>query len=342
MCRYPKILRVGSGKLVLFDTEDKSSVVLLDENAETPRFIQKMMKKARLDVYLGLRAKLAEKRCDMVWAGSENIGLLLSFMGLRKPLIVIAHHMKSPLKAKVARFFGVVRRWSGIGYVNEESKNFFQQYFKVDPERLFLCESAKYLDRAPECDIRYDGPVVSIGVAKRDYETLIAALSTLPGYQAELFISSKFGDTLANKIHSPLPDTVQIHNWVSEDELIRHYQRTHFVVVPLQDTTHDGAGLNAVLEAAAFQKAVIATDTGGMSALIEDGVNGLLVPPGDVDAWREALRRLCEEPGLAEQMGRANRRFAEEHYNPKEVDRRIDAFVLDLFNQQAEPAEELG
>lgn len=56
---------------------------------------------------------------------------------------------------------------------------------------------------------------------------------------------------------------------------------------------------NALLEAMATGRAVVATRVGGNTALVEDEVTGLLVPPGDPAALAKAIIRLIEEPALA-------------------------------------------
>lgn len=62
---------------------------------------------------------------------------------------------------------------------------------------------------------------------------------------------------------------------------------------------------NAVLEAMGMGLAVICTDCrAGPSELIEDGVNGRLVPVDDVDALTRAMRELMAEPELRQRLGR--------------------------------------
>jgi glycosyltransferase involved in cell wall biosynthesis len=310
-----------------------TSVLLLDLNAKTPRIMREIEKVLRLNIYAALQAKLAEDKCDIVWAGSEKVGIPLSFLGIHKPLVVVTHHMNSPVKAKFARMTGIIKKWDGVGYISDACKNFFIRDYGVDPDRLFLYESAKYLENASTRQVTYNGPIMSAGVAKRDYKTLVQALMDLPECETELFISSKFGDTLRNKLHSTPPASVKIINWVPEDEMILRYQRSRFVVVPLQATTHNSAGINAILEAGAFSKPVIATKTGGMSSYVCDGETGILVPPHDVYAMREAIYKLWNNPALAKQMGQANRKFIEERYHPKEVDAKVEAFIQRLFHQ---------
>jgi glycosyltransferase involved in cell wall biosynthesis len=72
-----------------------------------------------------------------------------------------------------------------------------------------------------------------------------------------------------------------------------------------------GEGLpNVLIEAFACGRAVVATSVTGVTDLVRDGVNGLLVPPGDPLALRDALARLAHERGLAERLGAAARETA--------------------------------
>lgn len=63
----------------------------------------------------------------------------------------------------------------------------------------------------------------------------------------------------------------------------------------------------AALEWMAMGRPVIASAVGGLPDLVEDGVTGLLVPPGDPAALAEALGALLSDPGKAEAMGSAGR-----------------------------------
>jgi len=55
---------------------------------------------------------------------------------------------------------------------------------------------------------------------------------------------------------------------------------------------------HAVVEALAVGTPVISTDTGGVAEVLRDGINGLLVPSGDVDALAAAIRRYVGDPEL--------------------------------------------
>jgi len=73
-----------------------------------------------------------------------------------------------------------------------------------------------------------------------------------------------------------------------------------------------GEGMpNALLEAFAYARPVVATPVAGVRGLVQDGVNGLLCPSGDARALRERLARLADEPELAGRLGEAARATAE-------------------------------
>ena len=89
-------------------------------------------------------------------------------------------------------------------------------------------------------------------------------------------------------------------------ELRRLYARSRFVVVPLLPTDNDN-GITSILEAMGMGRAVICTRTRGQVGVVIEGETGLMVPPGDARALREAIQYLWEHPDVAERMGRAGR-----------------------------------
>jgi glycosyltransferase involved in cell wall biosynthesis len=68
----------------------------------------------------------------------------------------------------------------------------------------------------------------------------------------------------------------------------------------------EGAG-NVALEAMASGRPVVATDSGGPPEYVNDGKTGFVVPVGDVPAMAERVRRLLDDPALADALGRAGR-----------------------------------
>jgi glycosyltransferase involved in cell wall biosynthesis len=63
----------------------------------------------------------------------------------------------------------------------------------------------------------------------------------------------------------------------------------------------------ACLEAMAFGLPIVATTAGGLPEVVEDGVTGLLVPPGDAHALAAAILRLLHDADLRQRLGQAGR-----------------------------------
>jgi glycosyltransferase involved in cell wall biosynthesis len=83
----------------------------------------------------------------------------------------------------------------------------------------------------------------------------------------------------------------------------------------------------AILEAMALGKPVVATDVGGVSACVEHGRTGLLVPSGDVDGFTEALRVLMKDGEQARRFGAAGRlRVEREFARPIMVGRTLNLY----------------
>jgi glycosyltransferase involved in cell wall biosynthesis len=93
----------------------------------------------------------------------------------------------------------------------------------------------------------------------------------------------------------------------------------------------------ALLEAMSFALPVIATPVGAIPQVISDGVNGLLVPAGDVPALAAALARLLGEPALRARLGAAARASIEARFSLESAIERLLA-LYGRFGIEARPA----
>jgi len=81
----------------------------------------------------------------------------------------------------------------------------------------------------------------------------------------------------------------------------------------------------ALLEALAAGKPVIASCVGGMQDVIQDGVNGVLVPPRDPVALAEAMVKVLENPVLGSKIGDRARETVATRYRIEEMIERLSA-----------------
>ncbi len=129
---------------------------------------------------------------------------------------------------------------------------------------------------------------------------------------------------LVGRIEPDQPNSItekEILDWVSEgiieywgwfNNMENVYPKSHVVCLP----TFYLEGLPKVLlEAAACGRPMIATDVPGCREIVDDGYNGLLVKPKDVDSLARAMRRLADNPNLRTAMGMKNRALVEKLYS---------------------------
>jgi glycosyltransferase involved in cell wall biosynthesis len=100
----------------------------------------------------------------------------------------------------------------------------------------------------------------------------------------------------------------QATGFVPHERIGPYYERAALVVCP---SRREGFGV-ACAEGMAHGRPVVASAVGGLLDLVEDGVTGLLVPPGDTAALRAALERLLGDRELRERLGAAGRERARE------------------------------
>jgi len=75
---------------------------------------------------------------------------------------------------------------------------------------------------------------------------------------------------------------------------------------------------------------IITTYVVGCRETVEDGVNGFLVPPRDVNALVDAMTRFIENPELITRMGKQSRRLAEERFDVSKQTEKLVSFLLDI------------
>jgi glycosyltransferase involved in cell wall biosynthesis len=95
----------------------------------------------------------------------------------------------------------------------------------------------------------------------------------------------------------------EIRDWITGTVKLRWMQETNAFILPSRS---EGLPMS-LLEAMAWGKALIVSPVGGIPEFVDEGQEGFLVPPDDVEAISSAIRCLAESPELRARMGQAAR-----------------------------------
>ena len=134
-----------------------------------------------------------------------------------------------------------------------------------------------------------------------------------------------------------LGDAVTLYGALPHEAVIEQYRRATLFALPCirtQDGDIDGIP-NVLAEAMAMELPVVSTRLSAIPELVEDGVTGLLVPPGDTDALAGALAQLLDRPQLGVALGRNGRRAV---LGTFDIERNIQLFAAALWPDWFTPA----
>jgi glycosyltransferase involved in cell wall biosynthesis len=173
----------------------------------------------------------------------------------------------------------------------------------------------------------------AVGLELRDYPTLIAAVRDLD-VEVVIAAASPWSKRADSTEGETLPSNVAVRKF-TQYELRQLYADSCFMVMPIYDVNFQ-AGVTAILEAMAMGKAVICSRTMGQTDVIEEGVTGFYVPPGDVEALRAHIQFLLERPTLAAELGRAGRQRIEDEMNLAHYTKRLYRHVTTVIDQPAQ------
>jgi glycosyltransferase involved in cell wall biosynthesis len=302
---------------------------------------------------LRIRKRLAAlaREADLLYANSQK-AFLVSALAKRRgqPLIwhlrdiMTADHF-SPLMRRVAVSFG--NRFASVVITNSQATADSFIAAGGRPEKVHVVHdgvshipfdhvdvpSVQALRKAicpPETPL--------IGVFGRlshwkGQHIVLEAMSGLPELQVVFIGDALFGeDEYAASLHrrAAQPDLAgrvhftgfrrDIPEWMKAVDIVLH-----------SSTAPEPFGL-VIVEGMLAGRPVIATRAGGAVEIIEDGVSGLLVDPGSAESIRVAVRRLCSDKCLVEQLSQKGRHRAETMFSVEKMAEGTENAVRSAFH----------
>jgi mannosyltransferase len=129
---------------------------------------------------------------------------------------------------------------------------------------------------------------------------------------------------LKNRIEAGgLQSRIVITGELPIQEVERWYRR---LTIYAFTSRNEGFGLT-LIEAMSVGAALVASRAGAAELVVEDGVTGILIPPGNVDALVAALEPLLRDPAFAAAMGeRARKRVVDKFSLDAEANKIADVY----------------
>jgi glycosyltransferase involved in cell wall biosynthesis len=276
---------------------------------------------------------------DAVFSDGEHVGVPLALAmlvkGVDTPHLMLGHHLTTRVKQPVFRLLKPQRRISRVLVHSNRQLDMAVSELAIPRQRLAFVAYGVDTDFWSPASIHEERLVVSAGREHRDYATLARACGDVP---IRVFVAAGSLFSPAARQHQPREWPSNFQVGFAEPAVVREmYARASVVVVPLVPNDFQ-AGVTVVLEAMAMAKTVVVTATEGHADVLEDGVTGLMVPPGDATALRDAVVRLLTNPSERRRLGANARQMVEARFG---LDQYVDRLAWHL-EQICHPAIGIG
>jgi mannosyltransferase len=282
--------------------------------------------------------KLWRRPTPLIWHARRNnemiLGVVLRTLGW--PLKLVFTSAAQRRHSWITRW--LIRRMDAVIATSDISGSYLKREATVIPHGVDTLRYAPAADRAAafvEAGLpgRYAIGCFGRVRAQKGTDVFVDAMCRLlpryPDFTAVIVGAitvdqTAFANDLKKRIETAgLQSRVAILGEVPIEDVERWYQR---LTIYAFTSRNEGFGLT-LIEAMSAGAALVASRAGAAELVVEDGVTGVLTPPGDVDALVAALEPLLRDPASAAAMGaRARQRVVEKFSLEAEANKIADVY----------------
>jgi mannosyltransferase len=283
-------------------------------------------------------SKLWRRRTPLIWHARRNnemiAGVLLKALGW--PLKLVFTSAAQRHHSSITRW--LIRRMDAVIATSDISASFLKRQATVIPHGVDTDRYTPPADRSAafgESGLPGRYAIGCFGRVRPQKGTDVfvdAMCRLLPRYPdftavivgAIALDQTAFANDLKKRIEAAdLSPRIVMTGELPIEELPRWYRR---LTIYAFTSRNEGFGLT-MLEAMASGAALVASRAGAAELVVEDGVTGMLTPPGDVEALVAALEPLLRDPASAAAMGaRARARVVEKFSLDAEANRIAEVY----------------
>ena len=112
-----------------------------------------------------------------------------------------------------------------------------------------------------------------------------------------------------------LADLVEVPGWVFSEQKQQYFSASDILILP----SYNEQMPMSILEAMGYGYPIIASNINGIPDMVTNGENGFLFDPGDIEAMTQALKKLCTDANLRDQMGKKSRELVKNKFENTKI-----------------------
>ena len=248
-------------------------------------------------------------------------------------IFILIDYVTSYLNDKITANCRAVRDFT-INYSHIRAKNVVTIYNGIDIRNLpICCDSINRENDSLEGSLDPNVAIIGRLSVEKGHKYFLESAKLIKGSypNVKFFI---IGDGYRRKDLENLSRDLKIQNSVvfrGEVKNIFDYLDLFDVVV--SSSVSEGMS-NAILEAMAMEKPIVATSVGGTPEMVIDGVNGFLVPPKDPEALALKILILLKDKELRLKMGKEGRKIVEQKFDIKYIVQKTEKLYDTLLRKK--------
>ena len=289
---------------------------------------------------------LKRERVEILNTHSSVDSWVASFAGrLAGVAIVRTRHLSVPLKRNPMARLVYSRLCDRIVTMGEAIRQLLIREAGVEPSKVVSIPTGVNLEQFDP--LRRDGHVIRKELGIAEDIPLIGMVTVLRSWKGHrIFLQAiplvlKAVPSARFLIVGDGPQRENIQGWVEGmglNEVVMMVGHREDIpellaaldIVVLSSTAAEGVP-QALVQALAMQRPVVATDVGGVGELIRDGETGLLIPPHDPQALARSVIKLLRDRGLSKELACRGRQLVQRHYSLELMLERLEALYQELL-----------
>ena len=214
-------------------------------------------------------------------------------------------------------------------YYNPANKNIPVIHMGIDSTSFLIRETNK--NKHPT--IAFAGKLVQNKGVEELVESAISLSKEFNGLRLKLIGKGDeyFINNLKQKAYNVgAMELLDFVGFVDKETLANEFSKSHVFAAP---SYYEGGPGFVYLEAMACGLPVIACTGSGVEEIVEDGVNGYLVPPKNVPSLTDALRKMLGDTARMEAMGKRARAYVVREADTKYCIQKLEAFYYSVLQK---------
>lgn len=287
------------------------------------KIIRKIEERIRFDFYWAYKIarSVRENNYDAVISFSERAGVPLGqALDKRQSHVAILINAFSRKWKPIIKILNSPSKWTKIVVYSRAEANALQREFGIESEKIQVIHN--YVDThffrpSKSGQTHPDAPyILSQGLAKRDYPTLINAMQQLPHVQCHINATSAWDTFKAGYESMEIPPNVHLKTYDHPFLIRESIDECLFMVIPIKPQMGQWCtGSTSVLQAQAMRKPIVVTDIPGIREYMIDGETGFLVEGQNPEALAGTIDQLWQNRAGISSMGQYGQHWVRHNFS---------------------------